>query len=639
MRAIVGTAGHIDHGKSALVRALTGIDPDRLPAEKERGISIELGFAHLETADGDRIGIVDVPGHERFIRQMLAGAQGFDYVLVVVAADDGVMPQTEEHFEMCHLLGLRHGAFVVSKCDLVGAGRIDEVREEIEVLAEGSAFADAPVFVVSAVSGEGIDALREHLVATVPGIERRPRAEEPFRLPIDRVFVSKGHGVVVTGTAASGAVTVGDEVVVAPGGPSARVREVQVHGHAVERAWSGQRVALNLAAVSQHAVARGQTVVHAGAISESRRFDARVEVRPAARRALRSQERVRVHLGTASARARLRWLEAVDEVEPKRSAFAEIVVASEPVLALAGDRFVLRDETDQRTIGGGVVLLAPVSERQRRGDPVIVESLRRIESSEPSERMGAYLRLHGALCVTVEEAARGARVSVDEAAAMVAQSAAFVRLGGDGQTALVASRARHDVYVEALIARLAEFHADLPSAPGIELERLRREVRPVLEPRAFRAVVDGVVAKARGERKGSVLAAPGHRPTMGSVDEPLVRAVLDAIEGGGAMPPSVAELPERCAAPPAKLQQILGLLVARGAVVKVSTDLYFAKDVLAAIESRLRERLEHEDSITAAGFRDLISASRKYSIPLLDHFDRSGLTVRIGDLRRLRPRG
>ena len=235
MRAIVGTAGHIDHGKSALVRALTGIDPDRLPEEKARGISIELGFAYLETAAGDRIGFVDVPGHERFIRHMLAGAQGFDYVLVVVAADDGVMPQTEEHFEICHLLGLERGAFVITKCDLVPPSRIDDVKAEVALLADDTFFAEAPIFAVSATTGEGIADLRMHLLGVLPKLERRT-AETPFRLPVDRAFVLKGHGVVVTGTAAGGAVSAGDEVVIAPRGTRARVREVQVHGCAVPRA-------------------------------------------------------------------------------------------------------------------------------------------------------------------------------------------------------------------------------------------------------------------------------------------------------------------------------------------------------------------------------------------------------------------
>ena len=638
MKAIVGTAGHIDHGKSALVRALTGIDPDRLPAEKERGISIELGFAYLETPGGDRVGIVDVPGHERFVRQMLAGAQGFDYVLVVVAADDGVMPQTEEHFEICHLLGLHAGAFVVTKCDLVRSERLAEVREEIALLAEDTPFAAVPVFETSAVTGDGISALREHLFDAVARIERRPVAGEPFRLPVDRVFVLKGHGVVVTGTAASGAVASGDDVVVAASGARARVREVQVHGRAVDRGWSGERIALNLAAIGQDGVARGDTIVHAGAVAAAPRFDAQVEVRPAARRPLRSQERVRIHLGTANLPARLVWLEDRDEVAPKASGYASLVLSHEPAIALSGDRFVLRDETDQRTLGGGVVLLAPARKR-RRGDVVALAELERLASGDPVVRMSAYLRLHRDLGTTLGEVARGTRLPLDEVASYADDPARFARYGGDDARSLVASRDRYDAYLAALVARVREFHGASPSASGIELERLRQELDPTLEPKEFRGLVDSLIAEGRVERRGGALADVHHRPTMETAGEQLAHTVLDQLRMAGCMPPSTTELQERHGVPASKILQVLGVLVARSAVVKVSSDLYFASDAVTAIEARLRSHLEKEGTITAAGFRDLIAASRKYSIPLLDHFDRNGLTVRTGDFRRLRPTG
>jgi selenocysteine-specific elongation factor len=635
MKAVVGTAGHIDHGKSAIVRALTGIDPDRLPAEKARGISIELGFAYLETPDGDRIGIVDVPGHERFVRQMLAGAQGFDYVLVVVAADDGVMPQTEEHFEICHLLGLHSGAFVVTKRDLVSAERLAEVRDEIALLADRTAFADAPVFDTSAISGEGISALRDHLFQAVARVERKPMAGEPFRLPVDRVFVLKGHGVVVTGTAASGAIASGDDVVVAASGERARVREVQVHGRPVDRGWSGERIALNLAAIGQDAVARGDTIVHAGAVAAAPRFDAQVEVRPAALRPLRSQERVRVHLGTANLPARLVWLGDRDEVAPRASGYASLVLSGAPVIALSGDRFVLRDETDRRTLGGGVVLLAPARKR-RQGDGLALAELERLASSDPVMRMTAYLRLHRDLGTTLGDVARGTRLPLTQIASLAEDSTRFARFGGDEARSLVAARDRYDAYLDELVARVREFHTANPSASGIELERLRQELDPTLDSKEFRGLVDSLVAEGRVERRGGALADLGHRPMMEAAGERLAEIVLEQLRSGRSMPPSTTELQERLGVAAPKVLEVLGVLVARSAVVKVSSDLYFASEPLTEIEARLRAHLEKEDTVTAAGFRDLISASRKYSIPLLDHFDRSGLTVRTGDYRRLR---
>ena len=634
MRAIIGTAGHIDHGKTALVRALTGIDTDRLPAEKERGISIELGFAHLTTPSGDRVGIVDVPGHERFIRQMLAGAQGFDFLLMVVAADDGVMPQTEEHFEICHLLGLRRGAFAITKTDLVSAARVEEVRDEIALLAEGTPLANAPAFAVSAVTNSGIDALREHLIEAALKAERHGFEGEPFRLPIDRVFVLKGHGVVVTGTAAGGAVAPGDEVMVAPRGPRARVREVQVHGRVAASATSGQRIALNLAAVDPASVARGDTVVHADAELATQRFDARIDVRPAAERPLRSQARVRVHLGTADEPARIVWLGGMDAVAPKQSALAQVVLSHAPLVALGGDRFVLRDETGQRTLGGGVVLLANAS-KHARADRAVVEELAGLESDDPATRMAAWLALCSELGAPLEDVARGARVAVGAARALAASEPSFVRVSGGEETPLVASKSRYESYVTRLLSMVAAYHTATPSAPGIELERLRQALDVACQAKVFRAVVDGLVAEGRLERRGGSIAVAGHRQSMSSEGERMAELVLETLRGSGAMPPTLAELQARHGSA-GDLQQLLGVLVGRGLVVKVSSDLYFRTEALAAIRAQLAAYLGAHERITAAEFRDLISASRKYSIPLLDFFDRSGLTIRIGDYRQLR---
>jgi selenocysteine-specific elongation factor len=634
VRAIVGTAGHIDHGKSALVRALTGLDPDRLPEEKARGISIELGFAYLEAEDGDRIGFVDVPGHERFVRHMLAGAQGFDYVLVVVAADDGVMPQTEEHFEICHLLGLGRGAFVITKSDLVSSARVEDVKAEVALLAEGTPFEGAPVFVVSAATGAGVDELRGHLLETLPNLERSEAAGGVFRLPVDRVFLLKGHGVVATGTAAGGSVAPGDDVVIAPRQVRARVREVQVHGRLVPRAWAGQRVALNLSGVSTRDIARGDTVAAAAAGPGTRRFDARIEVRPAARRPLRSHERVRLHLATSERLARIVWLGGTPSVAPKQTALAQIVVSDMAVLTGPGDRFVLRDETGQRTVGGGRVLLVE-ARRHRHDDCETPKLLSDLEAADSAGRVRAYLELSSGLGAPVTELACALTIPEPEIAELVSGSDRFVRLGGEDGTAMVVTRARYERYTRDLSARVRAHHLDVTSSPGLEIERLRQRLVPRLDARLFRILVDLLCAEGLLERKGAIVSVPGHAVHMSPRAERSAEALLAKLREAGSMPPSFAELQDLHGLAPAALHQVLGVLVERRQVVKVSSDLYFAKDTVDEMGSKLRQFLEREGRITPAGFRDLIEASRKYTIPLLDYFDRSGLTVRCGDYRQL----
>ncbi len=636
MNAIIGTAGHIDHGKSALVRALTGIETDRLIEERERGISIELGFAHMALPGDVHAGIVDVPGHERFIRQMLAGAHGFDLVLLVVAADDGVMPQTEEHFEIVHLLGVPRAVFVITKSDVVEASRIDDVRDEIEILAVGTPFEDAPVVAVSAIGGEGIEELRGRIAEAVSSLGEAASDTRPLRIPVDRAFVMKGHGVVVTGTALAGSVAPGDEIEIAPSGRSARVRDVQVHGEPVQRALGGQRVALNLAGVEKGDVERGDTIVKPGTAVASARFDARVEVRPMAGRAVESYDRVRVYCGTREAHGRIIWLDAVERVEPRESAFCQIVLSSDAVLG-RGDRFVLRDETAQRTLGGGSVLLAQ-AERHRRSAGDVGPLLAKLERGNDLERVEACLAMAPELGAQPEAVATSVGLSPDELRAAVAGSGggAVVALPDAERPTVFLARSRHDTYVGELIATVGTFHRDHPEQAGIDLEHLRGSVRPTADARTFRMLLDTLIEAGRLARRGSVVFLPGHEVSVGAGDEAVVERIADAIVGAGAMPPTLKQLGEELGVDARRSMTLAGVLVERGRIVKVATDLFFGAEVLVEVERSLREYLERESEISASGFRDLIGASRKYCIPLLDYFDRSGTTVRVGDVRRLR---
>jgi len=453
-------------------------------------------------------------------------------------------------------------------------------------------------------------------------------------MPVDRAFVLKGHGVVVTGTAAGGSIAPGDEVVVLPRGVTARVREAQVHDVAVERAYAGQRVALNLGGVDRQTVARGDTIVVAGVRADSDRFDARVEIRPSARRAVRSHERVRVYLGTRDVPARIVWLDGVVQVEPKASAYAQLVLR-ERAVAFAGDRFVIRDETARRTLGGGVVVLAR-ARRHRGADGEIGPALRALEAGAPAERLLAYAHTTTALDTDASEIGVELGLEGAEVARLARDSDGLVALTDPTGSTRVAARDRFDAYVADLVAATESHHAKSPNLPGIELEPLRRAVPHEIEPRLFRSIIDGLVADGRLARSGSTVAIPGHRVSMNDADERLSERILAAIQAGNTMPPTTKQLEEQFAVSSRRLADLLGVLVERGVVVKVAGDLAFAREVIDELQGRLRAHLEREKEITAAGFRDLIDASRKYSIPLLDYFDRSGLTLRSGDVRRLR---
>src|SRR6185369_14896216 len=627
--------------KSALVHALTGIDTDRLPEERERGISIELGFAHLDLDGIGRVGIVDVPGHERFIRQMLAGAHGFDLVLMVVAADDGVMPQTEEHFDIVHLLGVRRAIYVVTKIDAVSADRVRDVRGEIEILAAGTPFEDAPVSTVSARTGEGVQSLRGEIAAALAGLESKPE-HGILRIPVDRVFVRKGHGVIVTGTAIAGRVEVGDEVMLLPGERRSRVREIQVHGEPAEFATAGQRVALNLAGLDKDSIVRGDTVTAAatatgatlGAGLVTSRLDARIEVRPAARRPLASHVRVRVHHGTRETPARLIWLDGVAEVAPRSSGFAQLALAV-PLVAAAGDRFIIRDETAIRTLGGGVVLVAH-AEKHRKSRGSVRPDLERLEHGEDATRLHALLTMASGLGLAPREAALAAGMAESDLLGAVASDPALSALPDERSPELVVTTESLERTLSDLAAMVVGFERDHPSVAGVDVEHLRGMVPPAVDSRTFRLLVDRLLAGGRLRRSGNVVRSPAHAPALSGADDAIAARFLSLVETAGVSPPTIKEGADALGIPIDRARKVAGVLALRGQLVKISADMFYSAAALDDIRDRLSRYLEGAGEISPAGFRDLIAASRKYCIPLLDWFDRSGMTIRVGDVRKLR---
>ena len=633
MSAIIGTAGHIDHGKTALIRALTGIETDRLREEKERGISIDLGFAWIDLPDGARAGIVDVPGHERFIRNMLAGAHGIDLVLFVVAADDGVMPQSEEHLDIVHLLGVREGIVVLTKTDLVDPARIDEVREEIAILTLDTILEEAPVVPVSPVTGSGIAKLRDEIARRLPANKPDGTGAGRFRLPIDRAFVVHGHGVVVTGTATSGTVAPGDTLRILPGSDVFRVRTVQVHGTEVTSAGRGQRVALNLAGAERPEVRRGHVALDPGLTTMTERFDARVEIRPFARKPVPSRRRVRLHIGTTEVFARLVLLDGRKTLAPKEVAWAQLR-CEEPVVARRGDRFVLRAEAADRTLGGGEVV-HPFAPRHRERDGAVGPRLEAIFAGGASASVVALLELEREIFRPLDWLAQVFDLSTTTLR-KVLSSEAIVTLPGAGPPQAVTTPERWERWRSGLLDALKCFHDANPLLPGMEMELLRSGLPGNVPAKLFRAIVDRVGREGTLVREQSLVRLPTHQATLAGEEEELSTKITKRLQAGGRRPPDAPEIASALGIEPRRANDLLHALERAGTVARVSGDLWYHTAVLEGIRADAASRIRDTGPIGAADFRDLLGVTRKYAIPLLEFLDRSGFTIRVGDQRKLR---
>ena len=635
MPHIIGTAGHIDHGKTSLIKALTGQETDRLKEEQERGISIDLGFAYLDLPNGERAGIVDVPGHERFIRNMLAGAHGIDLVLFTIAADDGVMPQSEEHLDFLHLLGVKKGIFAITKADLVEPARLAEVQEEIEILTLDTTLEGAPIIPVSSVTGLGLERLRQEIAAQLQSYERPPLPGY-FRLPVDRAFVMKGHGVVVTGTAIAGTINEGDGVRVLPGGEETRVRSLQVHAQAVPMAKWGQRVALNLAGLEKSAIARGHMICHPKITLTTQRFDAFVEIRPGARREVENHERVRVHIGTAEVIGKIIILDGRDVLPPRSTAFCQIVL-EEPVVGLRGDRFILRNQTAQGTLGGGEVA-HPFAQRHRRSEEGVRERLTALRTTDLLQACRAYLEAQSDFAASLEEIYQGVNAREEEVAPLLTRDPEILPFPNKDHPEAYAVISKWRRLTAEVSQTLTTFHQHTPLARGMEMESVRSQLSFSFSPKIFRAVTDQLVAEGVAIREDSTLRLPSHNVTLNENEQGTAARLERLLQDGGFTPPELKELEERLHMPRKLLADLLGVLESRGKVVKVTSDLYLSSTALAQAKTALTTQLTTQGEISAAAFRDLLGISRKTAIPLLEYFDRTGLTLRVGDVRKLRKR-
>ena len=632
MPYIIGTAGHIDHGKTSLIKALTGQDTDRLKEEKERGISIDLGFAHLDFSDGTQAGIVDVPGHERFIRNMLAGAHGMDLVLFTVAADDGVMPQTEEHFDILHLLGVRLVIFLITKADLASPSRIQEVEEEIRILTLGTLLEDSPIIPFSAVTGQGLTELRGQISQMLQSC-RKPAPNGYFRLPVDRAFVLQGHGVVVTGTALSGEIKNGDRVRCLPGDQIFRVRNLQVHSRSVDAAGWGQRIALNLSGQEKASIIRGHVICHEKFTLTSDRFDALLEVRPAATKGIKNHQRVRVHLGTAERLAKLILLGPKEKIEPKESTYCQLTL-TDPLLVLRGDHFIVRDETAQRTLGGGIVV-HPWAKKHQRGEPELREKLESFHTKDAPELAEGFLNESDDFALPLDPIHQFLNLREEQVRECMDKIKTIRAFSSEGETVYTTEK-KWQGLKEKILKVLRDFHVTHPLTPGMDMEELRAKLPHGISPRLFRVLVEILAAEKIAVRDGNLLRLPAHRVHLGDEEKTLVEKIKKLLGKNPLTPPDLKQMERELGIEREKLTNVIRLMERDRSVVRVATDLYFGADCVDKARGVLYRYLSDKSEITAATFRDLLGSSRKYTIALLEYFDREGITVRIGDARRLK---
>jgi selenocysteine-specific elongation factor len=634
---IVGTAGHIDHGKTALVRALTGVDADRLPEEKRRGITIDLGFAELEL-DGVRVGFIDVPGHERFVKNMLAGAHGIDAVALVIAADEGVMPQTREHFDICRLLDVQHGLVVITKADTVDDELLALVRAEAEDLVKGSFLEGAPVLTVSARERRGLEELKTALLEVAQRVPARS-ASSVARLPVDRSFTMRGFGVVVTGTLVAGEIREGDELELLPAGARVRVRGLQVHNARVERAVAGQRTAVNLGGVEAAEVLRGMVLAPVGRLRPTQILDAEVSVLKNAPRALRSRMRVRVHLGAAEILARLRVLEESGEIRPGARGFAQLRLES-PAVALPKDRFIIRSYSPSVTVAGGLVLDALAA--KHRGRELVArarERLGALATTDKAREFILFVKTAGGQGLRMSELA--ARTGwTDEVLAAAAREAVASREVIDAEGVYVAGDSFQDIS-RAALAAVEEHHRREPLSRGLMRETLRERVFTHTAPEVFRSVMAHLEDSGSIVSEKEVVRASSHKLSLSAADLALKEGLEKLYTEAALEPPALDEALERAANSRAAQarehgRKIFQLLLDDRTLIRVAPDLYFHRRALDDLTARLRDhaaRHEPDRLIDVATFKDLAGVTRKYAIPLLEHFDRERVTRRTGDKR------
>lgn len=627
---IIGTAGHVDHGKTALIRALTGINTDRLEEEQKRGITINLGFAHLPMPDGSIAGIVDVPGHEKFIKNMLAGAGGMDLVLLVVAADDGVMPQTREHLDILNLLDARAGIIVLTKTDLVEPDWVELVSDEIRNAVSGTFLADAPIMPVSSYTGEGIDALRAQIYQMVETAKHKSQAI-PCRLPVDRVFSVGGFGSVVTGTLTEGVLHKGDEIMVYPSGQTTRVRNLQVHSKDVDTAFAGQRVAVNLAGLERNDIARGDTLAAPASMANSLLLDVKLKILKSAQREIKHGSRLHFYHGARDTLCRLVLLEK-NSLAPGEEGYAQLRF-SEEIALKKGDHFIVRFYSPLETVGGGIVL-NPTAVKHKRGDSAVIEGLKVREHGSVADHIEQAITDAAADLAPLEEIRKQLDIDKDTFQAELEQLTADKRVLLLGKQNALSTASKAET-AQKLKSILSDYHQKYPLQTGMRRDELRGRLFPGKKPSLCDYALDVFAGDGLIRYQEQKVALSGFTVTY-SEHEEKIRQKIDALFAEkGFTSPSMEDIYTHCSAHDKKsVDRVFDAMASEGAIAVVTPGIFFLSATLEEAKSIFRTLADQNDgSVTLAQFRDRTGTSRKYALSLLEYFDRSGLTRKVGDAR------
>ncbi|UCG79163.1 MAG: selenocysteine-specific translation elongation factor [Nitrospirota bacterium] len=617
---ILGTAGHIDHGKSSIVKALTGTDPDRLKEEKARGITIDLGFAELSYDDGITLGIVDVPGHEKLIKNMLAGAGGIDIVLFVIAADEGIMPQSREHLAICDLLNIKTGLVAVTKLDLVEPDWLDLVTDEIKGFINGTFLEGADIVTVSSKTGDNIELLKQKLHDLAGKVDPK-RSKGMFRLPIDRVFTLKGFGTVVTGTALSGRLSADEKVEVQPAGISSKVRGLQTHGKSVEKAEAGQRVAINLQGVEKEDIKRGDVLVPPGRMVPTTAIDAEVELLDGSPD-VKSRSQVHLHVGTAETVARIIIYEK-DIIRAGDKAFCQFRLQY-PVIAMSGDRFVIRRLSPVETIGGGAVLdPSPVKRKRKDG----VSDLAVYSDGMLGEKLGEKIRQRGASGMTkelMEGWIDAQQDDIKKEIEVLKKNGAVILLDN-----VYVHKDLFNVMGDKIDNILEKYHKEKPLEAGMPKEVLRGRLR--MDNRMFMSLISRI---SQVEISGDLVRKKGFEVAMSGADERTKEDILKMLENGGFKPPMKDDLVKELYKKPKEVSDILKLLASEGKAVRVNDSVYLSESYATELIKRVKDFFGSKDEMTVSELRDILGTSRKYALPFLEYLDTSKVTIRAGDVRK-----
>ncbi|MDJ0984751.1 MAG: selenocysteine-specific translation elongation factor [Desulfobacterales bacterium] len=630
---ILGTAGHIDHGKTSLIKAISGTDTDRLKEEKERGITIELGFAALDLPGGQHLGIVDVPGHEKFVKNMVAGATGIDIVVMVIAADEGVMPQTREHMEICTLLGVKYGLVAVTKIDMVDEEWLELALEDIRDFVKGTFLEEAPVAAVSSTTGKGIPEFIETLDDMAAKIPDRPHSDL-FRLPIDRVFTMKGFGTVITGTLISGQVKVGEPIMIYPSGITSKVRGIQVHNQSAEQAAAGMRTAINFQGLEKEAIRRGEVLSKPGNLVASYMVDVSLHYLTSNKKPLKNRTRVRFHTGTSEVLGNVILLDR-KELLPDEGTVVQLRLDT-PVALVKDDRFVIRSYSPVYTIGGGKVI-NPIPLKHKRFKPETVDNLKALDDQAPDAIIAVQVAAAGYQGISFSHLKMMTNLpdkQLDKILQTLLSHKTLIQV--EKENRLYIHQNGFDKLKKDIQHQLAAYHKANPLRTGMPKEELKTKFSPLLTSKLFNLTLNQVIKEKDVAQEENMIRLASHAVSLGGKQADVRDKILKTYLKAGLQPPYFKELVKSLDSDTKRANDVLQHLVAEGTIIKVKEDLYFHSQAIKGLKNKLIEYLTAQGEITTPQFKEMTGVSRKYVIPLAEYFDATQVTLRVGDVRKRR---